>query len=157
MLFVSLSAADRRHGLSLAYEDYGFIFKMKMTEVSHPRQRKQKRQFKFIWPQKYYSARLNAAHGSRRRRGLNYQRKVCNTKTGHNELFSTKTCGSLTAKCSLHSVSQLIRGYFTGSKNSCSVSHQKVSFIEAAAYNQNKVYRESPALFVIFCFLCTAK
>lgn len=83
-----------------------------MTEVSNPRQGKQKRQFKFIWPQKYYSARLNAAHGSRRWRGLNYQK---------------------------------------------SVQYQKVSSLEAAAYNQNKVYRESPALFVIFCFLCTAK
>lgn len=27
----------------VAYEDYGFIFKMKMTEVSNPMQRKQKR------------------------------------------------------------------------------------------------------------------
>lgn len=30
-------------GLLLAYEDYGFIFKMKMTKVSNPMQRKQKR------------------------------------------------------------------------------------------------------------------
>lgn len=30
-------------GLLVASEDYGFIFKMKMTEVSNPMQRKQKR------------------------------------------------------------------------------------------------------------------
>lgn len=30
-------------GLLVAYGDYGFIFKMKMTEVSNPAQRKQKR------------------------------------------------------------------------------------------------------------------
>lgn len=29
-------------GLLVAYKDYGFIFKMKMTEVSNPMQRKQK-------------------------------------------------------------------------------------------------------------------
>lgn len=30
-------------GLLVAYKDYGFIFEMKMTEVSNPMQRKQKR------------------------------------------------------------------------------------------------------------------
>lgn len=30
-------------GLLVAYQDYGFTFKMKMTEVGNPLQRKQKR------------------------------------------------------------------------------------------------------------------
>lgn len=48
------------------------------------------------------------------------------------------------------SISQLVRGYFTGSKNTQSGSYHKVSFPEPVAHYRKKGLMEMPALFVIF-------
>lgn len=93
-------------GLLVAYKDYGFIFKMKMTEVSNPMQRKQKRlgmssnsfdlentaTLSEMW-------RLLPGDGT----VLNYLRKVCNTEKDRMNSGLHKTCRSLTAECSLAS------------------------------------------------------
>lgn len=109
---VCLQAADRTGGMGLlvAYEDYGFIFKMKMTEVSNPMQRKQKRlgmssnsfDLKKKKKKKNIAALSEyAVNASRRGHGLNYLRKLWNTKEERMNFSSPKTCRSLTAECSL--------------------------------------------------------
>lgn len=65
---------------------------------------------------------------------------------------SPKTCRNLTAEGFDF---QLVRGYFTGSRNNWSGSHHKVSFPELAAHYQKKGIRENACFVCYFlCFHC---
>ncbi len=88
----------------VAYEDYAFIPKMKMTEVSNPMRRKQKRlgmssnsfdlkNIRALWQK--------CSATSRRQHGLHCWRKQCDTKEDRMNFSPPKTFKSLTAECSL--------------------------------------------------------
>ena len=84
-------------GLLVAHKDYGFIFKMKMTEVSNPMQRKQKRPG---MGSNSFDLKNIATHSEMRRTfpGDDYLRKLCNIEKALDELWLTQNMSELNCR-----------------------------------------------------------
>lgn len=94
-------------GWLVTYEDYGFILKMKMTEVSNPMQRKQKRLGMGSNSFDLNTLMKCSACFQENDTVLNYVReKLCKTEKDRMNSGLPITCRSLTAECSLANNSQ---------------------------------------------------